>query len=136
MAGSSKVDLKHVKDQLKKEFNLKDIGESKKILGIDIDRNRDQSLLYINQQAYCEKLINKFHLNEAKLVTTPIAQHFKLLAANSSKEIDIEQQKQMSTIPCSQAVGSLMYLMVSTRPNLSYATSLVSRYMSDLGKRH
>lgn len=42
----------------------------------------------------------------------------------------------MAKVPYSQAVGSLMYLMIATRPDLSYATNLVSRYMFNPGKRH
>ncbi|XP_038895984.1 secreted RxLR effector protein 161-like [Benincasa hispida] len=75
-------------------------------------------------------------MTEAKSVCTPIANHFKLSAENSPKESDIEYQKVMSTIPYSQVVGSLMYLMVSTRLDIAYATSLVSRYMANPGKRH
>lgn len=75
-------------------------------------------------------------MNEAKTVITPIAQHFKLSVDNSPKEIDIEHKRLMSTISYSQAVGSLMHVMISTRPYKAYATSLVSRYMANPGKRH
>ena len=42
----------------------------------------------------------------------------------------------MSKVPYSSAVGSLMYAMVCSRPDLSYVMSLVSRYMSNPGKEH
>ena len=42
----------------------------------------------------------------------------------------------MSKFPYSSVVGSLMYVMVCSRPDLSYAMSLVSRYMSNPGKEH
>jgi len=42
----------------------------------------------------------------------------------------------MSRVPHSSVVGSLMYVMVCSRPDLSYAMSLVSRYMSNPGKEH
>lgn len=75
-------------------------------------------------------------MEEAKLVNTPITQHFKLLDANSPKENDVEHKKMMATVPNSQAMRSLMYLMISTRPDVAYVASLVSRYMGDWGKRH
>ncbi|KAK1643528.1 hypothetical protein QYE76_061333 [Lolium multiflorum] len=50
-----------------------------------------------------------------------------------SSEDDIEY---MSRVPYSSAVGSLMYAMVCSRPDLSYAMSLVSRYMANPGKEH
>lgn len=65
-----------------------------------------------------------------------MAQHFKLSGYNSSKEDGVEHLKFMSNIPYSQGVGSLLYLMISTMPNISYSASLVSRYMANREKRH
>jgi len=42
----------------------------------------------------------------------------------------------MSCVSCSSAIGSFMYALVSTRPNIPYAVSIVSRYMSNPGKEH
>ncbi|CAM0870358.1 unnamed protein product [Alopecurus aequalis] len=47
-----------------------------------------------------------------------------------------EDYEYMSRVPYSSAVGSLMYAMVCSRPDLSYAMSLVSRYMANPGKEH
>jgi hypothetical protein len=71
---------------------------------------------------------------DAKKVTTPIAPHFKL----SSTQCPITDKyiEYMSRVPYSSAVGSLMYAMVCFRPELSYAMSLVSRYMANHGKEH
>ncbi|XP_038891637.1 secreted RxLR effector protein 161-like [Benincasa hispida] len=75
-------------------------------------------------------------MTEAKIVHTPIAHHCKLSLENSPKETNVEHLKQMSTVPYSQSVGSLMYLMISTRPNIACTTSLIGRYMANTGKRH
>ena len=42
----------------------------------------------------------------------------------------------MSHIPYANAVGSLMYAMISTRPDISHAVGVVSRYMANPGKEH
>ena len=73
LAGSSKEDLPHVKNLLSKEFDMKDLEESRKILGIDITRDRDQSIPSINQTTYCEKIIRRFNITNARPVTLPIA---------------------------------------------------------------
>lgn len=55
MASKSKEDIKAVKASLKKEFDIKDLGESSKILGIEINRRRKENLLSISQSSYCYK---------------------------------------------------------------------------------
>ena len=73
-------------------------------------------------------------MHDSKPVSTPIAPHFKLSGAQCpSSDEDVEY---MSKVPYSSAVGSLMYVMVCSRPDLSYAMSLVSKYMSNPGKEH
>ena len=73
-------------------------------------------------------------MHDSKPVSTPIAPHFKLSTAQCpSSDEDVEY---ISKVPYSSAVGSLMYAMVSSRPDLSYARSLVSTYMSNFGKKH
>lgn len=68
-------------------------------------------------------------MHDAKSVSTPIAPHFKLSTLQCpSTDEDIEY---MSRVPYSSAVGSLMYAMVCSRPDLSYAMSLVSQYMAN-----
>ena len=70
----------------------------------------------------------------AKAVTTPLASHFKLSAA--SCPTSAVEKGLMSKVPYESAVGSLMYLMVCTRPDIAYAVGKVSRYMSNPGKVH
>ena len=47
-----------------------------------------------------------------------------------------EEIDNMSLIPYASAVGSLMYAMVWTRPNIAHALGVVRRYMDNLGKEH
>lgn len=65
---------------------------------------------------------------------TPLAAYFKLssnLCPQSDEDIDY-----MSQVPYSSAVGSLMYTMVCTRPDLAHVVSIVNRYMANPGKKH
>lgn len=71
---------------------------------------------------------------KAKAVSTPFAQHFKLLASQSP--INEEDKAKKRDVPYSSAVGSLMYNMVCTRPNLAHAMSVVSQFMANPGKAH
>ena len=73
-------------------------------------------------------------MTDAKSVLTPITQHFKLSSQqcpNSEEEIAY-----MSKVPYSNAVGSVMYSMICTMPDLAFASSLISRFMYNPGREH
>jgi len=113
---------------------MKDLGAAKKILSIEITRDRKSGKLYLSHRGYIEKVLHRFNMHNAKPVSTPLAAHFRLssdLCPQSDHEIEY-----MSRVPYSSAVGSLMYAMVCSRPDLSHALSVVSRFMANPGKEH
>ena len=69
-----------------------------------------------------------------KPVSTPLTPHFKLRASMSPTTV--EDCEYMTRVLYASAVGSLMYIMVCTRPNLSKVVSIISRYMHDPEKGH
>lgn len=73
-------------------------------------------------------------MHESKAVTTPIGLHFKLSEVQAS--VCEEEKKDMSSVPYASGVGSIMYAMVCSRPDLAYAVSVISRFMSNPGKIH
>jgi hypothetical protein len=113
---------------------MKDLGAAKKILDMEITRDRKSGLLFLSQHGYIQKVLRHFNMHDSKPISTPIAPHFKL-SSSQSPNTDSEFEY-MSKVSYSSAVGSLMYAMICSRPDLSYAMSLVSRYMSNPGKEH
>ena len=73
-------------------------------------------------------------MKNAKPVSTPLANHFRLFAAQSPQSV--EEEEYMVQVPYSSAIGSIMYAIVCTRSDISQAVSVVSRYMSHPGKTH
>ena len=73
-------------------------------------------------------------MHDAKSVSTPIAPHFTLSSFHCPS--NDEEFEYMSRVPYSSVVGSFMYAMVCSKPDLSFAMSLVSRYMANPGKEH
>jgi hypothetical protein len=134
IAAKSRKEIAALKAQLSSEFYMKDLGAAKKILGMEIVRNRKSGLLYLSQKGYIEKVLRRFNIQNAKPMSTPLAPHFKL-SVKQCAETDADL-KYMSKIPYSSVVGSLMYAMVCSRPDLSHAISVVARYMSNPGKEH
>ncbi|KAF2297073.1 hypothetical protein GH714_016349 [Hevea brasiliensis] len=106
---------------------MKDLGVVKKILRMEINRNRSVGKLFLSQQAYVEKVLKHFNMNNAKLVNVPFATHFKL-PVDMSLKID-EEMEHMSSVPYSSTVGNIIYAMVCNRLDISHVVSIVSRYM-------
>nr|GEX00313.1 retrovirus-related Pol polyprotein from transposon TNT 1-94 [Tanacetum cinerariifolium] len=85
-------------------------------------------------KSYTEKIISRFGTSLAKSVNTHSLANFCLSTTYSPQsEAEIEY---MSRIPYANDVGSLMYVMVFTRPDIAHAMSVVSRYMAHLEKEH
>ena len=123
-----------LKKQLSKFFAMKDLGLVKRILGIRIERDRASKKLDMSQEQYIEKVLARFNMSKAKVVSSPLASHFKL-SSRHSPSTDKEKED-MRRVPYASAVGSLMYAMVCTRPDIAYAVGVVSRFLSNPGRQH
>ena len=135
IAAKSQVEIDILKAQMSKEFEMKDLGKAKKILGMEISRDRERGKLWLSQKQYLKRILQRFGMyDDTKPVSTPLAPHLKL-SSQLSPTTD-EEREYMAKVPYANAVGSLMYAMVCTRPDISHVVSIVSRYMHDPGKGH
>jgi len=90
--------------------------------------------LWLYQQGYVEKVLDRFGMNSVKPVSTPLANYFKL-SSNQYPKTDKEVPN-MAKVPCDSVVGCLMYTMVCTRHDLAHVVSQVSKYMTKPGRQH
>ena len=104
---------------------MKDLGEADVILGIKIIRSVNG--LTLTQSSYIEKVLKRFGHFDDKPAPTPFDPSIKLMR-NSSDVLD-----QMTY---SQIVGSLMYAMHCTRPDIGYAVGTLSKFTSNPGVEH
>jgi len=113
---------------------MKDLRPGKKILGLKITRDRSKKLLWLSQEQYIEKVLKRFNMHKAKLVSIPLAVQFKLSKKQSpTSEGDKEEMKK---VPYSSVVGSLIYAMICTRPNIAYAVGVMNWFLSNPRKEH
>ncbi|KAL2235828.1 UNVERIFIED_CONTAM: Retrovirus-related Pol polyprotein from transposon TNT 1-94 [Sesamum indicum] len=126
--------IKNLQHHLCKNFEMKDLGNAKKILGMNIERSRTKSTIFLNQTSYIQSILEKFSMENSKPSSVPLAAHFQL-SKDLCPKTESEKDK-MKNVPYSNAIGSVMYLMVSTRPDIAYAVSCLSRYMSNPGTSH
>ena len=126
--------LSSVKGWMQKQFDMKDLGEANYILGIELLRDRKNKVLALSQALYIDKILARFIMENSKKGTLPFRHGVHLSKEQSQKTL--EQKEHMSRIPFASAVGSLMYAMLCTRPDIFYVVGIVSRYQSDPGGEH
>ncbi len=120
LASSDLKFLFWLKAEFNKRFKMEDCGEASICLGLEIRRDRPKKLLHLSQQRYAEKILHRFGMEDSKPVVTPM--EGQLLQS------DIEGEP-FDSSKYRKAVGSLMYLAVGTRPDISFAISRLAQYV-------
>ena len=123
-----------VKAALAQTFEMVDFGEVSVVLGMRITRDRERGVLCIDQEKYAEEVLRRFGMENCKPISIPLPTDQKLVKAQGA--FTEEERRSMEATPYRQVVGSLMYLMVSTRPDLAAALGVLARFMQDPGRIH
>ena len=134
LVGNDKEIIQDLKTQLSSKFDMKDLGAANYILGMEIKRDRAKRKLWLNQRKYVETILQRFNMQDSKPVKVPIPVGVKLYVEQCPKTQ--EEEEDMSHVPYASAVGSLMYAMVCTRPDITHAIGVLRKIMSKLGKEH
>jgi len=132
--GNDVGSLTSVKMWLTKQFQMKDLGEASYVLGIRIFRDRKNKMLALSQASYIDKILEKYGMQDSKKGQQPMRHGIALSKDMSPKTSD--EVNSMRKIPYASAVGSLMYAMLCTRPDICYSVGIVSRYQSNLGLKY
>jgi hypothetical protein len=110
---------------------MSDLGELHYCLGVEFERDRAYHTITICQSKYIEEVLKRFNMEECKPIGTLLDVNSKLLKLTDEEFQGIEEE--MQSIPYKAAVGSLMYAMVGTWPDLAFPVSMVSQFMSRAG---
>lgn len=114
-----------LKSELSKIFRIKDLGEIKRCLGLNIERDELSSTIRLNQKHYILNILSKFNMLEAKSISTPMEINFK--ASNETED---------ANVPYQQLIGALMYLAVNSRPDIAYVISFLSQFNNNPKLEH
>ena len=117
-----------VKAQLFKEYKIKDNGKASFILGIRIRRDAKHRLA-IDQSTYLRKILQDYGMEDSYPVSTPIDGYHALTPSGPSDERTDQTAYQ-------RRIGSLMYAMVATRPDIAFAVCKLSQFCQDPCVRH
>ena len=113
---------------------MKDLGDAKYVLGIKILRDRQNKTLALFQATYIDKVLERFNMKNSKNGDMPTRSGVFLSKEQCPKTP--QEEENMRQYPYASTVGSLMYVMLCTRPDICYAVGIVSRYQSNPGLSH
>src|SRR5665213_3340007 len=116
--------MSKVKSALSNEFEMTDCGKLHHFLGIQVTRDRANRRLSLDQSQLANQILKRFGMLECKPVTTPLESSIQLKSAEISQSpVDQTLFRQM--------IGSLIYLMIGTRPDIAAAVSIISQFASN-----
>ncbi|KAK2978083.1 hypothetical protein RJ640_001501 [Escallonia rubra] len=110
------------KQWLSSTFEMKDMGEANYVLGVKIVRDRPKRLFSLSQETYIKKVIERFRMHNSKPIDTLMDKACTLTTDQCPK--NDEEKNRMSKVPYAAAVGSMMYAMLCTRPDICYAVGM------------
>jgi hypothetical protein len=129
---TSRKEAEDTRTEIEGLFETKDLGEPRKIIGIEIARDRDAGTITLSQRHYIETLLAKYGLTNAKPLATPMDPNVtlrKIPADAPEAPVDLRGQYQ-------SMIGGLMYATICTCPDIVYAVMTLSQYLSNPGPEH
>jgi hypothetical protein len=113
---------------------MKDLNEIYWLLNIKIEGDRKAKTISLSQNAYIEKILKHFNLQEVKTISMPIDPNTKI--SKDQCTISEKEKDHMKNVPYCQAIGSLMWAAVAMRPDIAFAVSLLSQFMENPREVH
>ncbi|KAH9291602.1 hypothetical protein KI387_043209 [Taxus chinensis] len=123
--GNSPSLMEKFQAEMKQEFEMSDLGLMHYFLGVEVQQQSEG--ISISQTKYVADLLKRFRMMSCTAVATPVALGEKLTKEDASSKVDATLYRSL--------VGSLMYL-TTTRPDIMYVVSLISRFMQDPHESH
>lgn len=119
-SGSEKL-VGTIKKCLATEFEMTDVGEVRNFLGMRIDRDAEKKTLRISQRRYLENLLDRFQMRDCRPIATPMENRLKLPKGEESKR---------TSKPYRELVGCVMYVSLTSRPDLAVAANYFSQFQA------
>ena len=127
--GSNRSYLRFKKQEFMKKWESRDLGEAKEYLGMRITRDRIKKTLKLDQISYTDKVIKCFKLNNTKIACTPLPSGYNSLPNTTQSTPHLRSRYQ-------SVIGSLLYIMLGTRPDIAQAVIKMSQFSSNPSEEH
>ena len=127
LVAMTSTQIQEMKKTLSDTFRMKDMGQLQYCLGVNFEQT--EGSISMSQKQYLLKLLEKYNLNEANIVATPMYMNDKLVK-------DDGYSKKVNPIHYQSMVGSLLHAARATRPDISHAVGVVSKFNSEPTEAH
>lgn len=129
LIGDSKPFIDEVKRKLKQEYQMTDLGPVEHFLGLRIRRKRSERKLFVDQSKYIQTVLERFQMSNCKEARTPLPAG-AVLVGNTEQATDVFRTQYQSII------GSIMYAMLGTRPDIAFAVTRLAKYAHNPSADH
>ena len=133
-ASNNDEEIKKRKAEIGNVWDIKDVGETEYFLGMRVQQDLELGTVLLTQRPYWEHVLNRFGLENVTPRNTPLPTGLTL-DNNMSPKTDSER-KDMKDKPYRSVLGSVMWGQLATRPDLSFAVSLLARFQVNPGLEH
>jgi transposase InsO family protein len=123
--------LTSFKAALSTRFKMKDLGEAKFVLGIEIIRDRSKRTIALSQASYTRQLLRTYDMEACNPTDTPVQSSVRLAPPAETFKATVRDIRRYQA-----AVGALMFASICTRPDITYAVGQLSQYASNPDKSH
>lgn len=134
MTGNSQKLIDQYKTQLNKRFSLTELGPIGWLLGLEVKCDRDVRTISLSQRSYIDAILTHFNMQDAKPISIPMDPN--MTYSKDQCPTDPREIAHMKNVPYREAIGSLMYAAIGTRPDISFAVSTLSQSLDNPGQIH
>ena len=131
---SSTAETKLVKSQIREHISIKDLGDTRLMLGIETNCDHQACTIALSHHSYINKIVAQYGQSNAKDVYSPMEMGTRLTKAHCPSTP--EEIAEMRSKPYQAAVGSLNHAAVMTHPDIAKAVQTVAQFSSNPGKHH
>ena len=134
IASRNESDVMALKERLKANFKMSDLGPINFCLGIEVTRT--PTTIAITQRKFVGEILERFGMSDCKAVTTPMVPHSTMSKLQPTQNPVIDDGEPFDPTRYRELVGCLMYLVTCTRPDIAASVGQLARYMSAPSKHH
>jgi transposase InsO family protein len=122
---------------LSRKYKVKDLGDAKLVLGMGVTRNRATKELWLDQEQYLLKLLQRHGMEECRSAASPMEVGHRLRKEEEDGMKKSSERHEYGTREeYRSVVGGLLYAALSTRPDIAYQASVLSRFLTDPHPHH